>query len=65
VVRVSPEIPVTVTGSREADVRTITAAASLAVEELIRLDPAQWVWFHRRWREPEAPKRAEAYAAEG
>ena len=65
VVRVGPEIPVVATGSREADVRTITAAASLAVEELIRLDPAQWVWFHRRWREPEAPKRVEAYAAEG
>lgn len=65
VVRVNPEIPVTVTGSREADVRTITAAASIAVEELIRLDPAQWVWFHRRWREPDAPKRVDAYAAQG
>lgn len=65
VVRVGPEVPVVVTGSREADVRTITAASSLAVEALIRLDPAQWVWFHRRWREPESPKRVEAYAAEG
>jgi Kdo2-lipid IVA lauroyltransferase/acyltransferase len=65
VVRVSPEVPVADTGSRETDVRTITAAASLAVEELIRLDPGQWVWFHRRWREPEAPNRVEAYAAEG
>ncbi len=65
VVRVSPEVPVADTGSREMDVRTITAAASLAVEELIRLDPAQWVWFHRRWQEPDGPKRVEAYAAEG
>jgi KDO2-lipid IV(A) lauroyltransferase len=65
VVRVCPEIAMPDTGSRDTDVREITAAASLAVEDLIRLDPAQWVWFHRRWREPDAPKRAEAYAVEG
>lgn len=65
VVRVSPEVKAGNTGSRESDVREITAAASLAVEDLIRLDPAQWVWFHRRWREPETQKREEAYAAEG
>lgn len=65
VVRVSPEVEVANSGSRDTDVRTITAAASLAVEAMIRLDPAQWVWFHRRWREPDAPKQAEAYAAEG
>ena len=65
VVRVSPEVVVEKTGSRDDDVRAITAAASMAVEELIRLDPAQWVWFHRRWREPEPTNRAEAYAAEG
>ena len=65
VVRVSPEVKAANTGARESDVRAITAAASLAVEELIRLDPAQWVWFHRRWREPEGQKQAEAYAAEG
>lgn len=65
VVRVGPEIKAGDTGSRETDVRAITAAASLAVEDLIRLDPAQWVWFHRRWRELESRKRAEAYAAEG
>jgi KDO2-lipid IV(A) lauroyltransferase len=65
VVRVLPEIPAGSSGERDTDVRTITAAASLAVEQLIRLDPAQWVWFHRRWREPEGAKRVEAYAAEG
>ena len=65
VVRVNPEVKAGKTGARESDVRDITAAASLAVEDLIRLDPAQWVWFHRRWREPETQKRAEAYAAEG
>lgn len=63
VVRVMPEIPVENTGAREADVQRITARASQAVEDLIRLDPAQWVWFHRRWREPETANRVEAYAA--
>ncbi|HET6463159.1 MAG TPA: lysophospholipid acyltransferase family protein [Candidatus Krumholzibacteria bacterium] len=63
VVRVMPEIPVQNTGAREADVQRITAQASQAVEDLIRLDPAQWVWFHKRWREPEVANRAEAYAA--
>jgi KDO2-lipid IV(A) lauroyltransferase len=65
VVRVSPEIVVRNTGAREADVRAITTACSTAVEQLIRLDPAQWVWFHRRWRDPEGAERVEAYAAEG
>lgn len=52
--------------SREAAVWSITAACSLALERLIRIDPKQWVWFHHRWREPENGGRAEvAYAAEG
>jgi len=65
VVRVMPEVAVRDTGRREADVRHITADASQAVEALIRMDPAQWVWFHRRWREPEGADGVEAYAAEG
>jgi KDO2-lipid IV(A) lauroyltransferase len=28
----------------------ITGRCSKAVEELIRYDPKQWVWFHDRWR---------------
>ena len=64
VVRVSPEVVAGKTGSRESDVREVTEACSLAVEQLIRLDPAQWVWFHRRWREPHGTERVEAYAAE-
>jgi lauroyl/myristoyl acyltransferase len=45
---------------------TITAECSLAIEQLIRLDPTQWVWFHHRWREPKPVETARvAYAAEG
>jgi KDO2-lipid IV(A) lauroyltransferase len=65
-VRVLPEVGAGRSGSREEMVRSITAACSLAVEHLIRIDPKQWVWFHHRWREPEAETRVEAaYAAEG
>jgi KDO2-lipid IV(A) lauroyltransferase len=65
-VRVLPEIATTRTGNRDDDVTTITAACSLAVEQLIRVDPTQWVWFHHRWREPGGGTRVEAaYAAQG
>jgi KDO2-lipid IV(A) lauroyltransferase len=38
---------------KSAVVESLTAECSLAVEQLIRIDPKQWVWFHHRWREPE------------
>lgn len=70
VVRVLPAIPVDALASaspnKDAAVRAITTECSLAVERLIRLDPAQWVWFHHRWREPKRDEGAQvAYAAEG
>jgi len=67
VIHVQPAIDLARTGGadREAAVRAITAACSLAVERLIRIDPKQWVWFHQRWREPKSEARAEvAYAAQ-
>jgi KDO2-lipid IV(A) lauroyltransferase len=53
VIRVLPPIypPAKVT-DRRTTVENLTAECSLAVEELIRLDPKQWVWFHHRWRNP-------------
>ncbi|MDH3197274.1 MAG: lysophospholipid acyltransferase family protein [Candidatus Krumholzibacteria bacterium] len=51
VVHVLPEIEPPPAQSREASVQAMTAACSLAVERLIRIDPKQWVWFHQRWRE--------------
>ncbi len=67
VIHVQPEIDVARLGDgdRETTVRAITAACSLALERLIRIDPKQWVWFHERWREPKPEGRAEvAYAAQ-
>ncbi len=38
---------------RDEQTKIVTGRCSSAIEDLIRLDPKQWVWFHRRWREPE------------
>lgn len=69
VIHVLPAIEVARAGraGREQAVRDITAACSLAVERLIRIDPKQWVWFHHRWREHEDGEDGveAAYAAEG
>jgi len=51
-------------GERESAVIELTRRYSLALEQLIRIDPKQWVWFHHRWREPESSAVAGAvYAA--
>jgi KDO2-lipid IV(A) lauroyltransferase len=30
-------------------IESVTAACAGAIEELIRLDPKQWIWWHDRW----------------
>lgn len=35
---------------KEQRVEELTRRCSAAVEELVRYDPKQWVWFHDRWR---------------
>lgn len=38
------------TGNDEEDIRTNTAMFTNRIEEVIRRNPEQWVWMHRRWR---------------
>jgi KDO2-lipid IV(A) lauroyltransferase len=38
------------TGNDEEDILANTAACTAALERFIRMDPAQWVWMHDRWR---------------
>jgi KDO2-lipid IV(A) lauroyltransferase len=48
------EIPVTVSGDRDADVDRIVANFTRALERLVRRYPDQYFWQHRRWkRQPE------------
>jgi KDO2-lipid IV(A) lauroyltransferase len=41
----------------EAGIRDYTAAISAEVEVIVRRDPAQWFWVHRRWKEAERAGR--------
>jgi KDO2-lipid IV(A) lauroyltransferase len=40
------------TGDRQRDVIELTRRFSQLVEERIRANPAEWNWWHRRWRRP-------------
>lgn len=37
-------------GDNEADIRTLTEQYTDWFEEIIRRDPGQWLWTHRRWK---------------
>lgn len=45
-------IHVKTTGDRAADIERITRELSLRIEGYVRQFPEQWLWLHRRWREP-------------
>jgi KDO2-lipid IV(A) lauroyltransferase len=38
------------TGDRDRDIIANTAMLTKKIEEVIRRNPEQWVWMHRRWR---------------
>jgi KDO2-lipid IV(A) lauroyltransferase len=48
-VTVHPPLVFTPSGDDDADMRAMTAAINLRLEEMVRADPAQWLWIHRRW----------------
>jgi KDO2-lipid IV(A) lauroyltransferase len=51
VIRILPRIEVPDrTPEKRLQVEELTRRCSAAVEELVRYDPKQWVWFHDRWR---------------
>jgi KDO2-lipid IV(A) lauroyltransferase len=57
-IRILPRVEVPeVTLDKEIRVEELTRRCSAAVEQLVRLDPKQWVWFHDRWR-PETGREA-------
>jgi KDO2-lipid IV(A) lauroyltransferase len=49
VVTVHPALEFTPSGNEDADMRTLTVAVNRKLEEIVRADPSQWLWIHRRW----------------
>jgi Kdo2-lipid IVA lauroyltransferase/acyltransferase len=51
------------TDDPKRDVWEITQRLTAAIEAWVRVDPAQWLWIHDRWkRQPQAPQPAPAPA---
>lgn len=51
-ITVHPPLAFTPSGDEDADVRAMTAAINRKLEEMVRADPSQWLWIHRRWPTP-------------
>lgn len=47
-----PPLDFTPSGDEEADIRSLTTLINRKLEEIVRADPAQWLWIHRRWPTP-------------
>jgi Kdo2-lipid IVA lauroyltransferase/acyltransferase len=50
-------IDATATGDMDADVRRVTTEYSRQLEAAVRQTPGQYLWHHRRWREPPAEEQ--------
>ncbi|HSJ23187.1 MAG TPA: lysophospholipid acyltransferase family protein [Longimicrobiales bacterium] len=46
------QVDTTPTGDMEADVRRVTTSWVQSLEAAVRAHPEQYLWQHRRWREP-------------
>jgi KDO2-lipid IV(A) lauroyltransferase len=47
---IGPEVEVTRTGDREADILANTQRFTKVIEETVRQYPDQWLWVHQRWK---------------
>ena len=47
---IGPEVEVTRTGNREADILANTQRFTKIIEETVRQYPDQWLWVHQRWK---------------
>jgi len=48
-VTVHPPLAFEPSGDEEADTRALTLMINQKLEEIVRADPGQWLWIHRRW----------------
>ncbi|TRX51611.1 lipid A biosynthesis lauroyl acyltransferase [Fulvivirga sp. M361] len=49
-IRFLPEVELQTTGDMDRDLVVNTQRLTTVTEEIIREDPSQWVWMHRRWK---------------
>lgn len=47
---VQPPLQYNLTGIEQVDTENVTSLCSKALDGLIRQNPDQWIWMHRRWR---------------
>lgn len=46
---IHPALDFAPSGDEARDTRLLTEAITARIEEMIRSDPSQWLWIHRRW----------------
>jgi KDO2-lipid IV(A) lauroyltransferase len=49
-ITITPPFVIERSGDMTTDIRTLTRQFNAALEAQIRENPAEWVWWHRRWR---------------
>jgi len=62
-VTVHPGPDFTPSGNEGADIQALTEILTARIEQIVRDDPAQWLWIHRRW--PTQKDRAQMARAAG
>lgn len=60
--RFGPALPIDFDAPRDEEVVRLTRRCNEALEEAIRRDPTQWLWFHKRWK-TRPPGEPDLYAA--
>lgn len=55
-ITIAPPFEKPSTGDEREDVRRLTSAFNDALEAQILGNPSEWVWWHRRWRNPPRPR---------
>ncbi|HEY2836460.1 MAG TPA: lysophospholipid acyltransferase family protein [Rhizomicrobium sp.] len=51
-VTIYPPLDFTPTGDEKTDTRVLTEMITRKLEDIVRADPGQWLWIHRRWPTP-------------
>ena len=64
-VRVYERMEYVDTGDTEKDLYDLTVRMTRLMEEVIRENPTQWLWFQKRWNTPPEMKKEKHHGAQG